>query len=114
MTKPTLADFIKDPFKAMRSGYYPDFMSCLSLKASCFGIKQLNDIKDEFFWMLRQEAILFPLHLLSLVIYTFIVLTIPILFPVWALIFWVNVRKKYKRYHEKMKSKSTLIVEYSE
>jgi hypothetical protein len=114
VTKPTLGDFIENPFKAMRNGYYPDFMSCLSLKASSFGIKQLNDIKGEFFWILNQEAILFPTHLLSLAIYTFLILTTPILFPGWALIFWFNVRQQYKRYHEKMKSKSTLIVEYLE
>ena len=114
MTKPTLTDFIKDPFKAMRSGYYPDFMSCLSLKASYFGIKQLNDIKDEFFWILNQEAILFPIYLLGFAVYTFLILTTPIFFPFWALIFWFNVRKQYKRYHEKMKNKSMLIVEYSE
>ena len=110
MTKLTLDDFIENPREAMRRGYYPGFMSCLALKASCFSIESLIDIKDEFYWVLREEAIRFPVHFLGFIIFVFCIVTTPFLFPVWAVIYWYNVRKAFKRYHEKKKNQPKLMI----
>jgi len=110
INKPTLHDFINDPNSAMRAGYYPDFMSCLALKASYFNLSEFNFIKTRFIEIFREEAILFPLALFCCLIHILYTLTIPLFFPVWALICWARIRPKFRKYHEKMKKHKALYV----
>ncbi|RKS87306.1 hypothetical protein DES39_0526 [Orbus hercynius] len=110
MTKPTLDDFLKNQNQSMRDGYYPDFMSCLSLKASSFSFKEFRNIKDEFFWILNQEAYMFPIYFLVLLFYAIAVVTTPFLFPVNAFIYWMRTKGAYRRYHERMKNKPKLMI----
>lgn len=102
--KPILQDFMNNPNNAMRNGYYPDFMSCLALKASILSIESLIDIKDEFIYLMREEVLLFPLRLICFLYLAVFLLTIPLFFPVWAFIYWQGARKAFKRYHEKRRT----------
>ena len=111
INKQTLDDFIKNPNLAMRKGYYPDFMSCLALKASYFDLSDFVFIKTEFIEMFRVELFLFPLVLLCFLLNLIITLTIPLIFPIWALIYWVRIRPKYKKYHEKIRKQNVLYIE---
>ena len=102
--KPTLNDFIENPIVAMRNGYYPDFMSCLALKASHFNFSHFMFIKDEFFELFWEEVIIFPLALVCFILHLFFLLMIPFIFPIWALVYWLRMRPKYIKYHKKKKS----------
>ena len=110
MNNTTLADFIENPYCAMRNGYYPDFMSCLALKSSEFSIKSLTDTKDDFLEILRDEAIMFPIYFLEIAICAILKITIPICFPVWAVIYWFNARNAFRKYHEKQKKRPRLMI----
>lgn len=111
INKPTLDDFIENPNLAMRKGYYPDFMSCLALKASYFDFSDFVFIKTEVIEAFRVELFLFPLVLLCFLLNLFITLIIPLIFPIWALVYWLRIRPKYKKYHEKIRKQKALYIE---
>lgn len=111
MNKPTLEDFLDNPYEAMRLGYFPDFMSCLALKADGLSIESMCAIKDDFFKLIREEVILFPLHLLVFSLYLILVITTPLLFPLYAIMYWFNATRKFKKYHKKQKDKPKLMIE---
>lgn len=105
MSKPTLADFINNPDKAERNGYYPDFMSCGSLMASIFCWNSFLYIKDLVIDLLRDDVISLPKNFIILVAISFFTTTFPFFFPFWWLICWL-IRKRYFKNIKKVKAQS--------
>ena len=103
MNNTTLADFIENPYYAMRNGYYPDFMSVGALMADT--VSDYKGISQ------RVLPILFGRHYsgtLSQVIWSLLVnlfkfifeLTVNLLgiplFPIWWVAIWILIRNEYK------------------
>jgi len=57
---------------------------------------------------MNQEALMFPVYIIELLHYIFILIGTPFLFPFFCVAYHLRFKYAFKRYHERMKNKPRL------